>query len=58
MNLNSLLTNTNMNAILKMFGYEIRKPSLLLFSMLDFTNETYFQTVQRQGRISDYLIKY
>jgi len=57
MNLNSLLTNTNMNVILKMFGYEVRKPSLLLFSMLDFTNETYFQTVQRQGRISDYLIK-
>jgi len=46
-----------MNVILKMFGYEVRKPSLLLFSMLDFTNETYFQTVQRQGRISDYLIK-
>lgn len=57
MNINSQLTNM-MNVILKMFGYEVRKPSLLLFSMLDFTHETYFQTVQRHGRISDYLIKH
>jgi len=46
-----------MNVILKMFGYEIKKPSLLLFSMLVFTHESYFQTVQRHNRISDYLIK-
>jgi len=46
-----------MNVILRMFGYEIKKPSLLLISMLDFTHETYFQTIYKQGRISDYLIK-
>jgi len=47
-----------MNVILRLFGYEIRKPSLLLYSMLDFTHESYFQTVQRHNRISDYLIKH
>lgn len=49
--------NKLMNIILRMFGYEIRKPSLLLFSMLDITFDSYFQTVQKQGRLNDYLIK-
>jgi len=47
-----------MKMILKMFGYEIKKPSLLLFSMLDCTFDSHFQTVYKQGRISDYLIKH
>lgn len=50
--------NKLMNIILRMFGYEIRKPSLLLFSMLDITFDSYFQTVQKQGRLNDYLIKW
>jgi len=40
-----------------MFGYEIRKPSLLLFSMLDFTHDTYFQTVIKQDRLHEFYIE-
>lgn len=36
---------------LNLFGYTMqRKPSLLLMSMLDFTHETYFEGIRRQGR--------
>ena len=46
-----------MNFILNLFGYTIRKPSLLLMSMVDFTHESHWEGVIRQGRLNDYLAK-
>jgi hypothetical protein len=48
-------TNPMIEFILNLFGYTYQsKPSLLLMSMVDFTHESYFQGVQRQGRLSEF----
>jgi hypothetical protein len=43
------------NKILNLFGYTYQsKPSLLLMSMVDFTHETYFEGIRRQGRMYEF----
>jgi hypothetical protein len=37
--------------LLKLFGYEIRKPSLLLMSILNCTHESWLATMQRTDRL-------
>lgn len=42
-------------SILNLFGYTYQsKPSLLLMSMVDFTHETYFEGIRRQGRLYEF----
>jgi hypothetical protein len=46
-------------AIANLFGYTIQpNKSLLFMSMLDFTHETHFQQIQRQGRMEEYFVKH
>lgn len=46
-----------MKALLKLLGYEIRKPSLILMHMIDVTHESWLATIQRQNKMIDYTIK-
>jgi hypothetical protein len=40
---------------LNLFGYTMnKKPSLLGMMIVDFTHESYFEGVQRQGRLTDF----
>jgi hypothetical protein len=51
--------NNPLEAFFNIFGYTMyKKPSMLLMSMIDFTNETYFEGVRRQGRMNQYNIKH
>lgn len=44
-----------MKRILRLFGYEKRKPSLLLMSMHDFTHGSWIEDRHRQNNIHRYL---
>jgi hypothetical protein len=43
--------------ILKLLGYEVRKPSLLLMHMMDVTHEPWLGSLRRHGRFSNYIVK-
>lgn len=43
-----------MNKILSLFGYEIKKPSLLLMHMLDTTHAGWIQRITWNGDIRKY----
>lgn len=43
--------------IKKIFGYEIKEESHLKRNILLFTNESWLNRIQRQGRLYDYLSK-
>jgi len=43
--------------LLRLFGYEKRKPSLLLMSMCDFTHNSWLQDRNSQNNLSKYLIQ-
>jgi hypothetical protein len=42
---------------LRLFGYEKRKPSLLLITMCDFTHGSWLDDRNRQGNLGSYSIK-
>jgi hypothetical protein len=46
--------------ILNLFNLTMlkKKPSLLLMTMLDFTNESNLQQIYRQGRIDEVLLRH
>lgn len=43
--------------VLRLLGYEIRKPSLLLMSMRQFTHGTWMEDRIRQSNLDNYLIQ-
>lgn len=45
-----------LNKILNYF--EVEQPSLLSLHIVSFTNESWLTTIQKQGRLCDYLAKF
>lgn len=43
--------------LINLFGYEKRKPSLLLMHMCDVTHGTWLEDLHRTNRINNYSIK-
>jgi hypothetical protein len=46
-----------MKALLKLLGYEVRQPSLLLMHMVDVTHESWMGTLKRKNQLDKYLVK-
>lgn len=46
-----------MKTLLRLLGYQKRKPSLLLMSMCDFTHGSWLQDLMRHNELHRYTIK-
>jgi len=50
-------TTCPMKTLLRLLGYEVRKPSLLFMHMCDVTNSSWLADRNRQGNLAPFLIQ-